>query len=640
MSRYPSISPARGHRSRTAFIAVLAVLSALLVVLGHASSARADGGTASVSGTVTDASTSSPIGGIAVAIHSQDYSYYDSTITAADGTYTLGTIPTGSYTLAFQSYSGVNYVQQCWHEDSCQDENQTYFAVTDGQALTGYGAALAPGATITGIITNAAGDPVPNVIVSLNSTNGVGDTGASTDNAGTYSVAQLPAGQYQVDFTPSAGNYLGQWWNDQPTQSTANSVTLTTGSTASGINAQLAAGATISGTVSSANGPVAGATVAALDASDEQITAQEPVTDANGDYTIAGLPSGSYKVLFSSPMDQNLATQWWDDVTTYEAATAITVSPAKPVTGIDATLAPGASISGTIYGPGTPKVGLANAVVSIYAASGGAPIVGAGTDSNGLYSVDNLPAGSYTVGITTDGNSGAVAAEWWGGTFIQTGAKVLALTEGEAASGISQQLIVGAPISGTVTAGGVPAVNAVVDIWSSDSIIGHNDNPPFEVITDSSGHYTLPNMGPGKYTVDFSSSDPNFSGQWWNGKPSQAKANKVTVQKNVAVAGINATLAPVVITPGTPSISGVARVGSSLTAHHGTWKPKGIIFTYQWLSDGQPIADATSTTFVPTTSELGDLISVAITGTTVAYESQGISQTVTSTATPPVRPAK
>jgi hypothetical protein len=46
------------------------------------------------------------------------------------------------------------------------------------------------------------------------------------------------------------------------------------------------------------------------------------------------------------------------------------------------------------------------------------------------------------------------------------------------------------------------------------------------------------------------------------------------------------------------------------------------------------------TTYVPTAAELGDQISVAVTGTTVAYESQGISQTVTSTATAPIKPAK
>jgi hypothetical protein len=640
MSRSFSVLPARAARSRVVLLAVLAVLGALLAVVGQSSSARAAGGTASVSGTITDASTSSPIGGIAVTIHSLDYSYFDSTISAADGTYVLSTIPAGSYTLEFQPYNGANYVQQCWLHDSCEDANQTYFAVTDGQTLTGYSAALAPGGTITGTVTNAAGDPVPNVSVFLESPTGGFGGSADTNSAGAYTVDQLAAGQYDVDFTPSAGNYLAQWWNDQPTQATANSVALTTGSTAAGIDAQLASGATISGTVSSASGPVEGATVAALDTSTDQITGQEPATDANGNYTIAGLPSGSYKVQFSSPMDQNFGTQWWNNATTYDAATAITASTAMPVTGINATLAAGASISGTVFAPGVPKVGLANAQVSIYPASGGEAIAGTTTDSNGAYSVTDLAAGSYTVGITTYDDPGVVSAEWWGGTFIQTGAKILTLSAGEAATGISQQLIVGAPVSGTVTAGGVPAVDAVVDIWSSDLIIGHNDNPPVEVITDDSGNYTLPNMGPGKYTVEFSSNDPHFSGQWWNDKPTQAKATKVVVKKNVAVSGINATLAPVVITPGHPTITGVARVGSELTAHPGTWKPKGIIITYQWLSGGQPVAGATSTTFVPTSAELGDQISVAVTGTTVAYESQGISQTVTSPETTAIKPTK
>ncbi|MES1169173.1 MAG: 5'-nucleotidase C-terminal domain-containing protein, partial [Leifsonia sp.] len=74
------------------------------------------------------------------------------------------------------------------------------------------------------------------------------------------------------------------------------------------------------------------------------------------------------------------------------------------------------------------------------------------------------------------------------------------------------------------------------------------------------------------------------------------------------------TVAPGTLTAGTPTISGTAKVGSTLTANAGTWTPAGVAFTYQWLANGTPISGATSKSFTLTSAQLGKAITVTVLG--------------------------
>lgn len=76
---------------------------------------------------------------------------------------------------------------------------------------------------------------------------------------------------------------------------------------------------------------------------------------------------------------------------------------------------------------------------------------------------------------------------------------------------------------------------------------------------------------------------------------------------------------PLISTP-TPTLQGTPYVGSPFSVNTGTWDT-GVTFEYQWYSDGSVIPGATGSTFTPTDSHLGTLLSVSVTGKKVGYVS-------------------
>lgn len=83
-----------------------------------------------------------------------------------------------------------------------------------------------------------------------------------------------------------------------------------------------------------------------------------------------------------------------------------------------------------------------------------------------------------------------------------------------------------------------------------------------------------------------------------------------------------------------PTISGTPQVGATLTAAKGAWHLPNATYSYQWLADGQVVPGAAGTTYTPTSAQLGDQISVRVTGKVT-----GISAIrATSTRSAPVLP--
>ena len=103
-------------------------------------------------------------------------------------------------------------------------------------------------------------------------------------------------------------------------------------------------------------------------------------------------------------------------------------------------------------------------------------------------------------------------------------------------------------------------------------------------------------------------------------RPGYPTARAYSVSKTVAPGTLTATAVP--------TISGTARVDSTLTASTGTWSPTGATYTYQWMLDGTPVPGATVSTFTPGPADVTRRVTVAVKAAKTGYAS------VTSTSVP------
>lgn len=69
----------------------------------------------------------------------------------------------------------------------------------------------------------------------------------------------------------------------------------------------------------------------------------------------------------------------------------------------------------------------------------------------------------------------------------------------------------------------------------------------------------------------------------------------------------------------TPSIRGTRKVGSNLTALHGTWSPTPTTYRYQWYVGSKAVSGQTGKTYRPGASRAGKKIRVKITGSRSGY---------------------
>ena len=483
----------------------------------------------SISGTVTDSVTGAGIQGAYVtAYDAGSGSWVRSTGTDSTGAYSINGL-SGSYKLDF---SASGYVGQ-WYNGKADQGSATSVTVTAPNQTAGINAVLVKGAAITGTITDSVTGAAIRYasVTAYNQATGSWVGSGTTDETGKYSVTGLPTGSYKLSIYCS--DYVAQWYGGKD-QQTATIVTVTAPNTTAGINAVLLKGGVISGTVTDkvTGSVIQGISITATNA--DTGLYGHGYTDSTGTYNITGLPSGSYKLRFYSYNDPYL-DQWYNDKADSASADLVVVTAPETVTGINAALAKGAVVSGTITeeGSGAP---LPNCYVAAYDATTGNYVKSDYTDGTGSYRIVGLATGSYKFSFSANDH----VARWYDGAGTQEAATAVSATAPETTTGINAVLIKAGKITGKVTdritGAGISGTSLyLIDRATGDWAGGTS--------TDQNGDYVITGLASASYRLSISPPAPFIhAGKWYNGQDAYLCADSITVAAPETTAGIDIQL--------------------------------------------------------------------------------------------------
>ncbi|MDY6793935.1 MAG: carboxypeptidase regulatory-like domain-containing protein, partial [Actinomycetota bacterium] len=492
-------------------------------------------GAGSISGTVTGSDTSGGLEGVQVLILDADYAFIGGTLTASDGSYSVGGMGTGDYYIEFRPGEELNYKGEFYDDRPSFDESDPV-PVTYGSDTPGKDAELQRYGSVSGKVTSAdyPGGLEGVQVTAFLSPGTYFQGSAVSDESGDYVIEGLAGGEYTLYFEPFAVNqelgsdYAGEWYEDKASYAAPDPVTVAWGSDSGGVNAFLEAMGEITGRVTSNENPqgVDGYWVYAYDSGHNYV--MSAVTQSDGYYSLPVKP-GTYRVQFG------WEGRWYDGKFSFDSADDVTVDEAQTVSGIDCYIGGTGSISGKVTSDSQPG-GVQYAGIELYREADSWWIYYTETDENGEYSIENVPEGGYRIRFIHQ------TCKWYDDKAGKDSADIILVEEGLEAGAIDAHFSDDPSIQGRVASPGQPGgvqdvVVNVIEVGGEywDWVAG--------AFTDSNGDYEIVGLAPGDYKVMF---DPpqadDYLLEWYNDKDDYEAADNVTVPVGAPATGIDASL--------------------------------------------------------------------------------------------------
>lgn len=322
------------------------------------------GAGATISGTVSDANSASESSSRVIAEPNTAASVSDpllaaSSVAVAGGAYKVTNLPADTYTLRYRatgtdlSLTGVYVDGSGLTYDS---GSATQYALTTGGSATAAFSVPAFGG-IGGTVTDASGNPLAGVSVNVFDAAGTEiPAKATTAVDGTYAVTSMLPGSYEVEFDGLAGSNIAGAFFGGSSFATASKVTVTSGVLTPSVNGSLGAGATVSGTVTAAQGGalLGGLPVELVDGQGNVIASA--TTNTDGTYTLTDVPAGTWYLEFIGGRAYNGAyyqTEYYLGESTLGGSLAVKLAAGQTLTGVNEALMPESTTL-----PGLPKVSL------------------------------------------------------------------------------------------------------------------------------------------------------------------------------------------------------------------------------------------------------------------------------------------